>query len=123
MIAKNLNYKMSETNIAGFYNVEGNLVSTYEESGVDVTKNYTAINYSTSTTSMYYYLERNKNVVKVILPDNVTKIGQHTFRYCRSLTSITIPESVTSIGTDAFYDVNHIYYNATATGSPWGLKQ
>lgn len=123
MIAKNLNYKMSKTNIAGFYKAEGNLVSTYEESGVDVTINYTASNYSTSTTSMYYYLERNNNVVKVILPDNVTKIGQHAFRYCRSLTSITIPESVTSIGTDAFYDVNHIYYNATATGSPWGLKQ
>ena len=34
---------------------------------------------------------------------SVTSIGEEAFRYCSSLTSITIPNSVTSIGTSAFY--------------------
>ena len=33
---------------------------------------------------------------------NVTSIGEESFYYCRSLTSVTIPNSVTSIGLSAF---------------------
>ena len=37
-----------------------------------------------------------------IIPNSVTSIGDHAFRACSGLTSLTIPESVTSIGYDAF---------------------
>ena len=44
----------------------------------------------------------NKNVEEVIIPDNVTRIGDNAFERCKSLTSITIPDSVISIGFHAF---------------------
>ena len=36
------------------------------------------------------------------MPDSVTAIGDGAFKYCFSLTSITIPDSVTTIGGGAF---------------------
>lgn len=37
-----------------------------------------------------------------IIPDGVTSIGESAFRFCNSITSITIPESVSIIGAEAF---------------------
>lgn len=39
----------------------------------------------------------------VIIPENVTSIGDSAFENRRSLISITIPESVTSVGDRAFF--------------------
>ena len=40
--------------------------------------------------------------MNTIIPNSVTSIGNHAFRECGGLTSITIGSSVTSIGDDAF---------------------
>ena len=44
-----------------------------------------------------------KTIIKCVIPDSVTSIGNRAFSYCKSLKEITIPDSVTSIGNSAFY--------------------
>lgn len=54
-----------------------------------------------------------------VIPDDVTKIGDFAFGYCRGLTSITIPEGVTSIGESAFdgcYDLTSITIPSSLIG-------
>ena len=55
----------------------------------------------TNTTGVNF--NGKSNLVKIILPNNLTSIGDEAFVDCKSLTSITIPNSVTSIGSSAFY--------------------
>ena len=42
------------------------------------------------------------SIVKVVIPNSVTHIGDYAFSGCSSLTSVTIPKSVTGIGWYAF---------------------
>ncbi len=42
------------------------------------------------------------DIIKVVINNGVTSIGDDAFNYCTSLTSITIPDSVTTIGVRAF---------------------
>ena len=48
------------------------------------------------------------NLQTIAIPDGVTRIGDSSFRYCRSLESVTIGNSVTSIGDSAFWECNSL---------------
>ena len=62
------------------------------------------------------------SLTSVEIGKSVESIGSRAFLNCTGLSSVTIPDSVTTIGAGAFNSVPHIYYNGSATGSPWGAK-
>ncbi len=49
-----------------------------------------------------------KDIISIIIPENVTSIGTSAFFGCSSLAEITIPESVTSIEHSAFFDCHSL---------------
>lgn len=50
----------------------------------------------------------NKELTSVTIPDSVTYIGNYVFHNCKKLTSMTIPDSVTYIGQYAFSDCENL---------------
>lgn len=60
------------------------------------------------------------NLKYVTIPNTVTAINATAFSGCTAIEELYIPDSVTSIGENAFKDVQHITYNGSATGAPWG---
>ena len=48
------------------------------------------------------------SLASIKIPTSVSSIGCSAFKYCSSLTSVTIPNSVTSIGRSAFYDCSSL---------------
>ncbi len=45
----------------------------------------------------------DEEITDLVIPDDVTYIGDNAFRECTNITSVTMGESVTSIGASAFY--------------------
>ena len=48
------------------------------------------------------------NLKNITIPDSVTSIGNYAFDYCDSLESLTLPNSVTSIGYEAFFSCDSL---------------
>ena len=53
-----------------------------------------------------------------IIPNSITSIGGHAFRFCNDLTSIVIPNSVNSIGDFAFDDCENLSSMTVMTDDP-----
>ena len=50
----------------------------------------------------HLYSDENTEIKNLVIPDDVTSIGDYAFTGCSGLTSVTIPNSVMSIGNHAF---------------------
>lgn len=90
------------SNDSGMYDSEWNLIETWEDSGVNITKDYDDENYSTDSESMYVYLESHPEVVNVVVPRSVTRVGSYAFAADVNLTNVILPNTVTHIGSYAF---------------------
>lgn len=104
------------------------------------------VNIADSVTSIGTSAFRNcSSLTSITIPNSVTNISENAFFNCKGLTSVTlsemvqiigrqafcwdenieeinVPNDVQSIGQFAFYNVKHITYNGTLSGSPWGAK-
>ena len=52
--------------------------------------------------------DNNTEIKRLVIPNNVTSIGNYAFISCNNLTSVTIGSSVTSIGNYAFQDCSNL---------------
>ena len=88
---------------AGLYDANGTMLCSWDDSGIDVEKDYETTTYQTETTTVLYALTNTyPTATKLVIPDGVTKIGEGALADCAGLTSVTLPDSVTSIGKNAF---------------------
>ena len=121
--AKDPDYVSEE---AGLYDADGKLLCTWEDSGINIEKDYnTYKECMASITSAYYVINNNypattrivlddttkigklafsdcASLNDIIIPNTVTNISDYAFNRCTSLTNINIPNSITSIGEDVF---------------------
>ena len=65
-------------------------------------------NYSNPLCYAHNLYLNDKIVTNLIIPNNVTNIGNYTFYGCTSLESVSISNSVTSIGSQAFYGCTNL---------------
>ncbi|MCM1223158.1 MAG: leucine-rich repeat domain-containing protein, partial [Lachnospiraceae bacterium] len=79
------------------------------------------ISFSDDDSNPLYYAHNlylnGELITNLIIPDNVTSIGNYAFEYCSDLTSITIPDSVKSIGNYAFYGCSGLTVITVAEGN------
>ena len=71
------------------------------------TVTYNGTTYSVTSIGDYAF-RYCSSLSSITIPNSVTSIGDYAFYYCSSLSSITIPNSVTSIGSCAFFDCSSL---------------
>ena len=54
------------------------------------------------------YSDENTEVKELVIPEEVTSIGNYAFYNCDGITSVTLPSSLASIGSSAFYACDNI---------------
>lgn len=75
-------------------------------------ENWLGISFGSATSNPMHradvlYLD-GEQPVNVVIPDDVTAIGDYTFYDCDGITNVVIPDSVTSVGACAFYDCDSL---------------
>lgn len=123
---------------AGLYDANGVMLCSWEDSGINPEKNYVPYggspDYFIDAINSAYYVINKKypSVINIVIPNNVSQIGNHafangnnghsvyavenvfipnsvtkignmSFSYCETLKYVSISNNITSIGSKAFY--------------------
>lgn len=123
---------------AGLYDVNRTMLCSWEDSGINPEKNYVPYggspDYFIDAINSAYYVINKKypSVINIVIPNNVSQIGNHafangnnghsvytvenvfipnsvtkignmSFSYCETLKYVSISNNITSIGSKAFY--------------------
>ena len=98
-------YAFYYTNITNFDFTESTKLNYLGEYAFGETnlKNIDLYNSSLLTEFNDYCFYYCRNLVSIVLPQNLKTIGSYAFSNCDSLTSITLPNSLTTIQDNAFY--------------------
>ena len=80
----------------------GNCVTEIGHGAFSGYTNLTEIEFPESLTRIGVEAFRGSSVTSVIMPNNVTSIGNSAFNFCKSLTSVTFSNSLATIGASAF---------------------
>lgn len=123
---------------AGLYDANGVMLCSWEDSGINPEKNYVPYggspDYFIDAINSAYYVINKKypSVINIVIPNNVSQIGNHafangnnghsvyavenvfipnsvtkignmSFSYCGTLKYVSISNNITSIGSKAFY--------------------
>lgn len=111
--------KTEQTTTGGLYDENDNLIASWNELintyKLDIQKDYTINNYMIDPSSAYYvfcnaYPELQSGV-KLIIGNNVTKIGNFAFMGCNlsNLKTIVISNSITEINSSSFYGNSNLH--------------
>ncbi len=71
--------------------------------------------------ALYYPSKSSCKLRTFTFPANIAEIGKGAFYNCK-FDELSVPQQVTSIGENAFKNIKQIWYDGSATGSPWGAK-
>ncbi len=83
------------------WNIDENGVLTIEE-GISALPTFV------SSWGVYGPWRGNSSITKVIIPDNVTLIGEQLFENCVNLKEVVLPKNLETIGDNAFYGCNSV---------------
>ena len=96
---------------SGLFAEDGTLTMSWNDL---ISNNYISV--SDTSISQGSNSERTNMTGNLIIPDNITSIGNNVFYGCSKLTSIEIPSSVVSFGKFSFYENNlltNVIYHGT----------
>ncbi len=96
---------------AGLYDENDNLICPWEESGIIVDKDYNMNDiWSTQTHAWYVINNKYSNTRKIVLPNNISFLGDYSLAYLSNVRHIVMSNSIKELNTSVFENCSNLTY-------------